>query len=85
MIDPKTAQLTAVNEALAVLDYGMASRDVLPGDVLIVEACELLHAARRKLTDKDWPEGLVHPQIDSRRYVVWHLEKEEQQKKDGRA
>lgn len=83
MIDPKTAQLTAINEALSVLDYGMASRDPLPADMLVLEAFHLLLLARKALTEKPWPKA-DPPTVGSRRYVVWHLEKQEQQLKDGR-
>ena len=83
MIDPKIAQLTAVNEALVVLDYGMASRDALPGDQFILEAYHALVSARRKLTDKPWPD-IPHPKSDSRQFAVWHFAKQEEQQKDGR-
>ena len=32
MIEPKKAQLTAVNEAISALDYGLASRDAQERD-----------------------------------------------------
>lgn len=85
MIDPKTAQLIAINEALNVLDYGMASRDVLPADELVVEAYELLAIARSRLTNKPWPSDLPHPQLDSSSTAAWLHQKHGEQKKDGRA
>jgi hypothetical protein len=84
MIDPKTAQLTAINESLTVLDYGMASRDPLPADQLVLEAFQLLLLARKALTDKPWPKPAT-PTSSSRAFAVWHWEKQEQQQRDGRA
>jgi hypothetical protein len=85
-LDPKQVALTAINEAIAMLDYDCLTTEALgalPTDALVEDAQSLLMDARALLTGKPWPE-LPHPSVDPERFAAWVAERTAEQQKDGR-
>jgi len=81
-IDPKLAELTSINEAIAALNYG--SREEVPEtDALTNEALEYLMAARERLTDKPYPEHRPRWE-DTEAFEAWHTARAEEQRREGR-
>jgi hypothetical protein len=82
-INAKKAALTAVNEAIRMLDYEPLAV-VLDVDDEIDEARQILLSVRERLTSKPWPYSLPVPHADPTAYEEWLEARAFEKMQDGR-
>lgn len=80
-IDPRTAALTVINEAISAFQYEPLEQ--LETDDLTMEAIDALMAARERLTSTPWPE-FPPRYLDVEAFEAWHTTKSAEQRLDGR-
>lgn len=81
-LNPRIAELTAINEAISALDHSGRNLSPETGE-LVAEARDALLTARSFLTDKDWPDTF-EPSLNVEAFEDWHSRKAAEQRRDGR-